>query len=116
MSEDPKTRQTLIRIRPGDRLPLFLLSLIFIFAFGCFYYAIGEWQPTDTGERVVKFLGREMSLTLVFFAALVFIRCFVSSVRLENVLSSVTRKILIAMMLVVCALAALFILVFLNSF
>ena len=116
MSEDPKARQKIINIRPGDRFPLFLLCLIFIVGFGSAYYAINEWQPSDTFEQVVKFLGRELSMTLLLFALLVIIRCFVSTVRLENTLASVTLKVLIAMMFVISAITALLFLALLAAF
>jgi hypothetical protein len=113
MSEDPKARQSIIHIRPGDRFPLFLLSLVFIFFFGAIYYAIDIWQPNDSFERVLKNLGCELSMTLLLFASLVMIRCLVSTTKLDNILASVTWKVLIAMMLVGCAIASLLILVLL---
>jgi NADH:ubiquinone oxidoreductase subunit H len=115
MSEGPKARPTIIHIRPGDRVPLLLLCLIFIAGFGGAYYAINEWKPSDTFERALKFLGQELSLTLLLFASLVIIRCFVSSERLEKALSSITWKVLIAMTLVACAITALLILVSLAT-
>ena len=107
MGEDPRIRKVIIRIRPGERFPLFLLCLIFAVGFGSTYYAMSLWQPNDSFERVLKFLGCELILTLLFFAALVALRCFVSTPQLERKLASATLKVVITMTLVGCAVAAL---------
>ena len=115
MNKDSKVRPKIIRIGPGDRLLLVLLSLVFIVGFGSAYYALTEWLPSDTFGRAVKFVGRELSLTLLLFAFLVITRCFISTPELERKLASITLKILVAMTLLGCALTALFFLALVLS-
>jgi amino acid permease len=114
MDEDPKVGKPVIRW--GDRILLFVLCLVFFFGFGSAYYAINEWQPADTFEHILKFSGRELTMTLLLFALLVMIRCFVSTTRLESALASITFKVLIAVMLVACAITALLVLAFSATF
>jgi hypothetical protein len=115
MKEDPKTRQTVIRICPGDRFPLFLLCLIFAGGFGSIHYAMSLWRPNDTFERVLKFLCSELNTTLLFFTALVALRCFISTPQLEKILGATTLKVLIGMTLVGCAVMALLFLALLGQ-
>jgi hypothetical protein len=94
-------------IRLGDKFLLLPLTLAFALGFGTAFYAIAQWQPENGFDRSLKFMGQELSLTLLLFSALVFIRCFISTKKLDSALASITRKVVIAMMLIGCALTAL---------
>jgi hypothetical protein len=89
MDKEPKIR---LLIRPGDRFLLFLLCLIFAVGFGSTYYAINLWQPNDAFEKILKYLGQELNMTLLLFTALVAARCCISTPELEKKLASTTRK------------------------
>ena len=105
MNEDPKNR--LVVIRRGDKFLLLPLSFAFAFGFGVAFYAIDQWQPDDNFDGILRFAGKELTMTLTLFSLLVFIRCFVSNDWMENVLASVTRKALTATMLIACALMSI---------
>ena len=113
MSEDPKDGKPLIR--QGHRIPLLLLCVIFAVGFGSTYYAINLWQPNDSFEKVLKFLGHELNMTLLLFTMLVIIHCFVSTPRLEKKLASTALKVILAMTLIACALTALMFLALLGQ-
>lgn len=104
MNEDQK--KNLIVIRSGDKFLLLPLSFAFSIGFGVAFYVIHQWQPDDDFNRVMKFLGKELSMTLALFSFLVFIRCFISNQWIEGVLTSATRKALVAVLLIACALVS----------
>ena len=112
MDDNPKFSPLIER---GDKLLLFLLCLIFAVGFGSSYYAMSLWQPQDTFETVLKFMGRELNFTLLLFTALVALRCFISTPKLEKKLAATSLKVLIGMMLVGCAVASLIILALFHT-
>ena len=112
MDDNPKFGPLIQR---GDKPLLILLCLIFAVGFGSTYYAISLWQPQDAFEAVLKFIGRELNLTLLLFTALVALRCFISTPKLEKKLAATSLKVLIGMMLVACAVASLIILALFHT-
>jgi hypothetical protein len=104
------------KIKIEDRILILVLCVVFTIGFGSAYFAINAWQPNDTFERVLKFLGREIGGTILLFTCLVFIRCFISSPQLDKKLDSVTMKMLVSTMLVACALTVLLFLALLSNF